>query len=66
MPSVLIPDRIRFYPALSIAMGSLSPTHKPDYSLTEPPVEIPPNKTWFNKAKIIAFDPPPGIQEFGM
>jgi hypothetical protein len=38
-------------------MGSLSPTHKPDYSLTEPPVEIPPNKAWFDKSKIVAFDP---------
>ena len=38
-------------------MGSLSPTHKPDYSLTEPPVDILPNKAWFNKSKIVAFDP---------
>ncbi|KAF9646291.1 hypothetical protein BDM02DRAFT_3118871 [Thelephora ganbajun] len=45
------------YRALSIAMGSLSPTHKPDYSLTEPPVEIPPSKSWFDKSKIVAFDP---------
>lgn len=45
------------YRALSIAMGSLSPTHKPDYSLTEPPVEIPPNEQWFNKSQIVSFDP---------
>ena len=38
-------------------MGSLSPTHKPDYSLTEPPVEIPPNKAWFDKSKVVSFDP---------
>ena len=38
-------------------MGSLSSTHKPDYSLTEPPVEIPPNTAWFNKSSIVAFDP---------
>ena len=38
-------------------MGSLSPTHKPDYSLTEPPVEIPPNKAWFDISKIVSFDP---------
>lgn len=38
-------------------MGSLSPTHKPDYSLTEPPVEIPPNEAWFDKTKIVSFDP---------
>lgn len=35
-------------------MGSLSPTHKPDYSLTEPPVDIPPDKAWL---KIVSFDP---------
>ncbi|KAF9783355.1 GTP cyclohydrolase N terminal-domain-containing protein [Thelephora terrestris] len=45
------------YRALSIAMGSLSPTHKPDYSLTEPPVEIPPNKAWSDVSKIVSFDP---------
>ena len=38
-------------------MGSLSPDHKPDYSLTEPPVDIPPNKAWFDKSKIVSFDP---------
>ncbi|KAJ7126946.1 GTP cyclohydrolase N terminal-domain-containing protein [Mycena epipterygia] len=34
------------YRALSIALGSLSPTHKPDFTMTEPPVDIPPNKAW--------------------
>ncbi|KAJ6619799.1 GTP cyclohydrolase N terminal-domain-containing protein [Mycena sp. CBHHK59/15] len=34
------------YRALSIALGSLSPTHKPDFSMTEPPVRIPPNPAW--------------------
>lgn len=38
-------------------MGSLSPTHKPNYSLTEPPVDVPPNKAWFDKSKIVSFDP---------
>lgn len=45
------------YRALSVAMGSLSPNHKPDYSMTEPPVEIPPNKAWFDNSKIVSFDP---------
>jgi hypothetical protein len=45
------------YRALSIAMGALSPTHKPDYSNTEPPVSIPPNPAWFDKTKIVSFDP---------
>lgn len=45
------------YRALSIAMGTLNPTHKPDYSKTEPPVDIPPNPTWSNPSKIVSFDP---------
>ncbi|PPQ87364.1 hypothetical protein CVT25_001980 [Psilocybe cyanescens] len=45
------------YRALSIAMGSLSPTHKPDYSHTQPPVHIPPNPTWSDPTKIVSFDP---------
>ena len=42
------------YRALSIAMGSLSPSHKPDYTLTEPPVPIPYVEAWKN---IVSFDP---------
>jgi len=38
-------------------MGALNPTHKPDYSNTEPPVSIPPNPTWSDPSKIVAFDP---------
>lgn len=45
------------YRALSIAMGSLSPTHIPDYSMTQPPVDIPPNPSWFDKNKIVSLDP---------
>ncbi|RDB16228.1 Uracil-regulated protein 1 [Hypsizygus marmoreus] len=45
------------YRALSIAMGSLSPTHKPDYSQTEPPVSIPPQASWADPTKIVSFDP---------
>ncbi|KAF8964569.1 GTP cyclohydrolase N terminal-domain-containing protein [Flammula alnicola] len=45
------------YRALSIAMGTLSPTHKPDYSNTQPPVDIPPNPTWSDPSKIVSFDP---------
>ncbi|KAJ7650205.1 GTP cyclohydrolase N terminal-domain-containing protein [Roridomyces roridus] len=37
------------YRALSIALGSLSPTHKPDFSMTEPPIDIPPNPAWSSK-----------------
>jgi hypothetical protein len=38
-------------------MGTLSPTHKPDYSMTEPPVDVPPNERWFNGSSIVSFDP---------
>ena len=38
-------------------MGSLSPTHKPDYSLTLPPINIPPNPAWADPRKIVSFDP---------
>jgi GTP cyclohydrolase II len=45
------------YRALAIAMGSLDPTHKPDYSMTEPPVDIPPQPSWFDPKKIVSLDP---------
>ncbi|EPQ54405.1 hypothetical protein GLOTRDRAFT_76898 [Gloeophyllum trabeum ATCC 11539] len=45
------------YRALAIAMGTLSPTHKPDYSKTEPPVPIPPQPAWSDPSKIVSFDP---------
>ncbi|EGN93885.1 hypothetical protein SERLA73DRAFT_189001 [Serpula lacrymans var. lacrymans S7.3] len=45
------------YRALAIAMGTLSPSHKPDYSQTEPPVSIPPQPAWADPHKIVSFDP---------
>ncbi|KAG2125613.1 GTP cyclohydrolase N terminal-domain-containing protein [Suillus cothurnatus] len=45
------------YRALAIAMGTLNPTHKPDYSMTEPPVPIPPQPAWSDPHKIVSFDP---------
>jgi len=38
-------------------MSALEPTHKPDYSLTSPPINIPPNPTWAAPTKIVSFDP---------
>ena len=32
-------------------MGSLNPTHKPDYSNSEPPVSIPPNPAWYDPTR---------------
>lgn len=45
------------YRALAIAMGTLAPQHKPDYTSTEPPVAIPPNPAWSDPKKIVSFDP---------
>ncbi|TFL02696.1 GTP cyclohydrolase N terminal-domain-containing protein [Pterulicium gracile] len=45
------------YRALAIAMGTLDPTHKPDYTLTEPPVDILPQPSWFDPKKIVSLDP---------
>lgn len=44
------------YRALAIAMGALIPTHKSDYPKTEPPVEIPPQPSWYDPSKIVSFD----------
>lgn len=45
------------YRALAIALGTLSPTHKPSYALTEPPVLIPQVPAWSDPKKIVSFDP---------
>ena len=45
------------YRALAMAMGTLIPSHKPDYARTEPPVAIPPNPAWFDPSKIVSLDP---------
>ncbi|KAI0373695.1 hypothetical protein BV20DRAFT_962265 [Pilatotrama ljubarskyi] len=45
------------YRALAIAMGTLNPSHKPDYSKTEPAVPIPPQPSWSDPSKIVSFDP---------
>ncbi|TCD70874.1 Uracil-regulated protein 1 [Steccherinum ochraceum] len=45
------------YRALAIAMGTLSPSHKPDYSKTEPAIQIPPQPAWSDPTKIVSFDP---------
>lgn len=45
------------YRALAVALGTLSPFHKPSYALTEPPVDIPPQPSWFDPKKIVSFDP---------
>jgi len=38
-------------------MNALDPNHKPDYTNTHPPFEIPPSPSWFQKDKIVSLDP---------
>ena len=38
-------------------MGTLNPSHKPDYSNTQPPFDIPPNPAWADPAQIVSLDP---------
>lgn len=45
------------YRALACAMGQLNPNHRPDYTNTEPPFDIPPNESWYTPGKIVAMDP---------
>ncbi|EPQ26061.1 uncharacterized protein PFL1_06269 [Pseudozyma flocculosa PF-1] len=45
------------YRSLAVAMGQLNPNHRPDYTNTEPPFDIPPNPSWFDRSKIVAMDP---------
>ena len=45
------------YRALAIAMNTLDPNHKPDYTNTHPPFDLPPQPSWFDKEKIVSLDP---------
>jgi GTP cyclohydrolase II len=45
------------YRALSIAVGKLNPMHRPDFTNTEPPFEIPANPSWYTPGKIVSIDP---------
>ncbi|GAA5907167.1 uncharacterized protein JCM6883_006166 [Sporobolomyces salmoneus] len=45
------------YKALAAAAGLIDPNHRPDYTNTEPPFEIPHNPNWDGKHKIVAIDP---------
>jgi hypothetical protein len=38
-------------------MGTLEKNYRPDYSMTEPPVSIPPQPSWSDPTKIVSFDP---------
>ncbi|GAA6059911.1 hypothetical protein JCM10212_005294 [Sporobolomyces blumeae] len=45
------------YRALAAAAGLIDPSHKPDYTNTEPPVDVPHNPAWDDKKKIVSLDP---------
>jgi GTP cyclohydrolase II len=45
------------YRALAAACGQIDPSHRPDYTNTEPPVEIPHNPSWDGVSKIVSLDP---------
>ncbi|KAI9139144.1 GTP cyclohydrolase N terminal-domain-containing protein [Paraphysoderma sedebokerense] len=45
------------YHALSVAIGALPPTHRPDLVNTEPPIKFAPNPQWGDPEKIVSMDP---------
>ena len=45
------------YRALAVAIGELSPSHKPDFTNTLPSVEIGPYPQWGDSEKIVSIDP---------
>ena len=45
------------YHALAVAIGDLDSSHKPDFTNTEPAVQIGPFDSWKNPDKIVSFDP---------
>ncbi|ORY76247.1 GTP cyclohydrolase N terminal-domain-containing protein [Leucosporidium creatinivorum] len=45
------------YRALAAAQGLIDPNHRPDYTNTEPPVDITWNPSWDDKTKIVSIDP---------
>ncbi|KAM0789681.1 hypothetical protein ACM66B_006543 [Microbotryomycetes sp. NB124-2] len=45
------------YRALAAATGQIDPNHRPDFTNTEPPIDIKHNKSWDDKSKIVSLDP---------
>ncbi|KAJ1802793.1 Uracil-regulated protein 1 [Coemansia sp. RSA 2599] len=45
------------YRALAVAIGALTPSHRPDFRLTEPTHTIGPFPTWCDPEKIVSMDP---------
>ncbi|CAO3631368.1 unnamed protein product [Cunninghamella echinulata] len=45
------------YRALAVAIGDLPNNHRPNFDMTEPIFEIPPNPQWSDPTKIVSLDP---------
>lgn len=45
------------YKALAIALNTLDPNHKPDYTNTHPPFSLPPQPAWSDRKRIVSLDP---------
>jgi len=45
------------YRSIAVAAGKMDPNFRPDLHNTAPPVEIPPNPSWFDPTKIVSMDP---------
>jgi len=45
------------YRALAVAIGDLTPNHRPNFHLTEPAFPIGPHPQWGDPTKIVSIDP---------
>ncbi|KAI8331515.1 GTP cyclohydrolase N terminal-domain-containing protein [Chlamydoabsidia padenii] len=45
------------YRALAVAIGDLPNNHRPNFNMTEPTFDVPPNDQWFDSTKIVSLDP---------
>ncbi|GAA5985679.1 hypothetical protein JCM10908_007066 [Rhodotorula pacifica] len=45
------------YRAIAAAAGQIDPSHRPDYTNTEPPISVPHNPAWDDRSKIVTLDP---------
>ncbi|RUS19662.1 GTP cyclohydrolase N terminal-domain-containing protein [Endogone sp. FLAS-F59071] len=45
------------YRALAVAIGDLTPNHRPNFNLTEPAIQIGPHPQWGDPKRIVSLDP---------
>ena len=53
----IAPTSLSWRLTLLLRIGKLNPNHRPDFTNTEPPFDIPPNPSWSTPGKIVALDP---------